>query len=207
MGQSRLSKWAKIDCQSGPNRVVKTNYHIAFEDRFYSVPYTLLKQEVEVRATPAILEIFHRGQRIASHVRGGQKYGASTQPEHMPEAHKRHTEWSPERLLAWVEASSSAMKEVAEAILRSRPHPEQGFRACLGLLRLSETYGTGRAEAACKKALALCAPNYKSVKAILQNGMDRLPDKPEPTPSLPVEHDNIRGAHYYAASPSEPNEA
>ena len=123
----------------------------------------------------------------------------------MPEAHKRHAEWSPERLLAWVEKSGSAMKEVAEAILRSRAHPEQGFRACL--LRLSETYGSHRAEAACKKALALCAPNYKSVKAILQNGMDRLPDKPPEAPVLPVEHDNIRGAQYYCGSTSEPRQA
>jgi transposase len=186
---------------------VNLDYHIAFEDRFYSVPYTFLKQEVEVRATSALLEIFQGGQRIASHVRGGQKYGASTQPEHMPQAHKRQAEWSSERILAWVEKSGSAMKEVAEAILKSRPHPEQGFRACLGLLRLSETYGTQRAEAACKKALALCAPNYKSVKAILQNGMDRLPDKPAEAPSLPVEHDNIRGSHYYTGHPSEPNQA
>ena len=186
---------------------VHLDYHIPFEDRFYSVPYTLLKQEVEVRVTPAIVEIFHRGQRVASHVRGGQKYGASTQPEHMPEAHKRHAEWSPERILAWVEKSASALKEVAEAILKSRPHPEQGFRACLGLLRLSETYGSQRAEAACKKALALCAPNYKSVKAILQNGMDRLPDKPQQAPSLTVEHDNIRGAQYYADSTPEPHQA
>lgn len=186
---------------------VHLDYHIAFEDRFYSVPYTLLKQEVEVRATPALLEIFHNGQRIASHVRVGQKYGASTQPEHMPENHKRHAEWSPERILVWVQKSGSAMKEVAEAILRSRAHPEQGFRACLGLLRLSETYGEQRAEAACKKALALCAPNYKSVKAILQNGMDRLPDKTQEAQVPSVEHDNIRGAHYYAASPSEPKQA
>lgn len=186
---------------------VHIDYHIAFEERFYSVPYTLLKQEVEVRATPAILEIFHNGQRIASHVRVTHKYAASTQPEHMPEAHKRHAEWSPARILAWVEQSSSAMKEVAEVILRSRPHPEQGVRACLGLLRLSETYGTQRVEAACKKALALCAPTYKSVKAILQNGMDRLPDKPPEAPSLSVEHDNIRGAQYYTDSPPEAHEA
>jgi transposase len=186
---------------------VNIDYHIVFDYRYYSVPYALLQQEVEVRATPTILEIFHRGQRVASHLRKAQKYGVSTHPEHMPEAHRRHAEWSSERLLACVAKSGPAMKEVAEAILHSRAHPEQGFRACLGLIRLSESYGTQRAEAACKKALALCAPNYKSVKAILQNGMDLLPDKPVEAPVRPVEHDNIRGPQYYACGASETHEA
>ena len=186
---------------------VNVDYHIAYDLRYYSVPYALLGQEVDVRAAAEIIEIFHRGERVASHIRIAQKYGASTYLEHMPEAHRRHAEWTPERILAWVEKSGPALKEVAAAILASRPHPEQGFRACLGLLRLSDSFGVLRAEAACRKALAICAPNYKSVKAILQNGMDRLPDKPEQPQVLPVEHDNIRGAQYYACDPSEPREA
>ena len=186
---------------------VNIDYHIAYDSRYYSVPYTLLKKEVELRVTAEIIEVYHSGQRVASHIRVTQKYGASTHKEHMPEAHKRHAEWTSERILFWVEKSGSSMKEVAQAILESRAHPEQGFRACLGLIRLSDSFGVERAEAACRKALAISAPTYRSVKAILQNGMDRLPDKPEDPRSLPVEHDNIRGAQYYASGASDLKEA
>ena len=125
----------------------------------------------------------------------------------MPEAHKRHAEWTSERILSWVEKSGSSMKEVAQAILESRVHPEQGFRACLGLIRLSDSFGAERAEAACRKALAISAPTYRSVKAILKNGMDRLPNKSEEPRLPPVEHDNIRGAQYYASGASDLKES
>ena len=176
---------------------VNLDYHIAVDDRCYSVPYQLLKKEVEVRLSGAIVEIYLKGERIASHVVAEAKYGRSTQEAHMPETHKEYAGWSPARLAAWVAKTGPSTSQVGEAILQSRAHPEQGYRSCLGLIRLSSAYGAERTEVACRKALAMHSPSYKSVKAILANSMDRLPDKPAEIPAPPVNHQNIRGADYY----------
>lgn len=115
----------------------------------------------------------------------------------MPEGHRAHAEWTPGRVMRWVGKAGEATAEMAERIIASRPHPEQGFRACMGIKRLGETYGTDRLEAACKRALAIQSPSYRSVKSILKNGLDR---KPLTTPSCeapPIEHENVRGADYY----------
>lgn len=180
---------------------VHIDYHIAVDDRFYSVPYTLLKQEVEVRRSGAIVEIFHKGERIASHTVVTPKYGHSTQNAHMPESHKQYAGWTPERLLAWMVNTGPCTREVGETILAGHAHPQQGFRSCLGLIRLSNSYGAERTEAACRKALAMHAANYKVVKTILANNVDKQPDKPIEAAVPPVEHQNIRGADYYRASP------
>jgi len=180
---------------------VHIDYHIALEDRYYSVPYQLLKQEVEVRQGGQIIEIFHKGVRVASHTRIAQKYARSTQDEHMPAAHKEYAGWTPARLVAWLEKTGSCTRQVGESILAGHAHPQQGFRSCLGLLRLSNHYGTERLEAACRKALAIHSPCYKSVKALLQNHMDQLPDQPDQPQRSPVEHPNIRGADYYRSRP------
>jgi transposase len=179
---------------------VHIDYHIAVNDRFYSVPYTLLKQEVEVRRSGAIVEIYHKGERIASHTVVTAKYGRNTQNAHMPESHKEQAGWTPARMLDWVAKSGPCTRQVGENILSSHAHPQQGFRSCLGLIRLSNSYGVERTEAACRKALAIHAPNYKVVKTILANNADKQPDKPIEATVPPVEHQNIRGADYYRAA-------
>lgn len=181
---------------------VNLDYHITVDDRYYSVPYRFVKLEVEVRLSAAIVEIYHRGERIASHTLVAAKYGCSTQEAHRPESHKAYAEWTPARLLDWVAKSSPCTRQVGERLLSTPAHPQQGFRSCLGLLRLCNRYGVERTEAACRKALAIHAVNYKSVKALLENNMDKLPDPPLEVPVPPVQHANIRGADYYRA-PSE----
>jgi transposase len=176
---------------------VHIDYHVTVDNRLYSVPYTLLKQEVEIRRSQAIVEIFHKGERVASHPVVAAKYGRSTQEAHMPLSHKEYAGWTPERMLAWVANTGPCTRQVGEVILSRYPHPQLGFRSCLGLIRLSESYGAERTEAACGKALAMHSANYKTVKTILVNNVDKLPDKPMEAP--PVEHQNIRGAEYYRA--------
>jgi len=180
---------------------VHIDYHIAVDDRYYSVPYTLIKQEVEVRRSQAIVEIFYKGERVASHTIVAAKYSRSTQEAHMPLSHREYAGWTPERMLAWVANTGPCTRQVGEAILSRYPQPQLGFRSCLGLIRLSESYGAERMEAACRKALAMHSANYKTVKTILANNIDKLPDKPVEAPVPPVEHHNIRGADYYRAAP------
>jgi transposase len=179
---------------------VHIDYHIAVDDRFYSVPYTLLKQEVEVRLSGAVVEIYRKGERIASHTVVTPKYGRSTQDAHMPESHKQYAGWTPQRLLAWVENTGPYTRQVGESILSGHAHPQLGLRSCLGLIRLSNSYGAERMEAACRKAIAMHAPNYKVVKTILANNVDKQPDKPIEAPVASVEHQNIRGADYYCSA-------
>lgn len=176
---------------------VSVDYHVSIDERFYSVPYRLLKLQVDARTSGNVVEIFHKGQRVASHARLTKKYGYSTQNEHMPDSHKTYAEWTPERVNVWLQQIGESTRKVGEAILASRPHPQQGFRACFGLVRLSEAYGAERVEAACRKAIAICSPSYTSVKAILKNNMDRLPDRPSEPETSPIEHSNVRGSLYY----------
>lgn len=177
---------------------VHLDYHIAHDDRFYSVPYTLLKQEVEVREAGNILEIFHKGERVASHPRQLHKYTRSTQIEHMPAAHQEVTRWSRTHLLERASRCGPQTLAVAEAILSRSEHPELGYRSCLGLLRLSEKHGNPQMEAACQQALCLGATSYQGVKALLDTPTNTA-GAPPVVPDLPsVRHDNIRGASYYA---------
>ena len=178
------------------------DYHVEFDHHYYSAPYQLVRQEVEVRATTSVVEVFHRGRRVASHRREHGRRRFITDPEHMPAAHRAHLEWTPSRLVAWAAKVSPAVAEVADTILRTRPHPEHGYRACLGLMRLVRTYGEERVTAACERALAINGVSYRSVESILKNGLDRVPLSPTrltvvATP--PVAHENLRGADYYRA--------
>jgi len=176
---------------------VNLDYHVRADDHYYSVPYRLVKQEVHVRLTVTAVEIFHNGGRVASHLRSHQKHRHTTKKEHMPEGHRAHAEWTPERVIRWVGRAGEATAEVAERIIASRAHPEQGFRACMGIKRLGETYGPDRLEAACQRALAIQSPSYRSVKSILENGLDRKPlNAPSPEPPA-IAHENVRGADYY----------
>ncbi len=176
---------------------VHLDYHIAHDDRFYSVPYTLLQQEVEVREAGQVIEIFHKGERVASHARRLHKYTRSTHDEHMPAAHQEVTRWSRAHLLERASRCGPQTLAVAEAILSRSEHPELGYRSCLGLLRLSEKHGNKQMEAACQQALCLGATSYQGVKALLGT-LANTPAPPVAPDLPPVRHDNIRGANYYA---------
>jgi transposase len=178
---------------------VNIDYHIDVDHHLYSVPHPLVHSVVEVCLTAATVEVYHRGQRVWVHVRQARP-GYSTVPEHMPKSHRAHLEWTPTRLIRWGASLGPSVGHLAEAILESRPHPEQGYRSCLGLMRLAKRHGPERLDAACARALAAGARSYKHVESILKHGLDRLPlDAPAEaaSPSARV-HDNVRGAAYYA---------
>jgi len=176
---------------------VSLDYHVRADDHCYSVPYRLVKEEVQVRLTITAVEIFHNGLRVASHLRSHKKHRHTTKNEHMPESHRAHAEWTPERVIRWVGKAGEATAEVAEKIIASRAHPQQGFRACMGIKRLGETYGVDRLEAACRRALAIQSPSYRSVKSILKNDLDKKPLATQSSAPPPIEHENVRGADYY----------
>jgi len=177
---------------------VNIDYHIEVRaDRhYYSVPYRLVGESLDVRLSAATVELFHRHRRVASHLRSHTP-GYSTDPAHMPESHRRHAAWTPGRIVAWAARTGPATAKLAEAILAARPHPEQGFRSCLGIVRLGERYGTERLEAACERALAVRAHSYRSVESILRAGLDRQPLPAERPARAHPSHDNLRGPDYY----------
>jgi transposase len=147
------------------------------------------------------LEIFHRGQRVTSHARSHQHYQATTNPEHRPKSHQQHLAWPPSRLLGWAQTVGPATVRLFAAILESKPHPEMGYRSCLGILRLGQRYSSARLEAAAARAVSTGACSYRSVKSILEHALDRQPLE-APVTKPPLEHDNIRGACYFDFSES-----
>ena len=188
----QLARWTR--CR------VNIDYHVEVAHHVYSVPYQLVGVEMEARYTASVVEIYYKGKRLDSHARR-YDHQPSTKPEHMPSSHRAHAEWTPSRLIHWAEKTGPAAGRVVAGILRSRPHPEQGYRACLGLMRLGRRYGNERLEAACARAEQLRSYSYRTVKNILASAQDRLPfeaDSPAPPPS--PSHQNIRGAEYYAAA-------
>jgi transposase len=176
---------------------VNIDYHIAFNGNLYSVPYTLVQERVEVRATPTTIEIFHKGQRIASHVRGHGREQVFTQREHRPKSHQAHLEWTPSRMVHWAEQIGPHTARLFARILAEKPHPEMGYRSCLGIIRLAERYSAARMEAAADRALLAGACRYQSVKSILKNSLDQQPLSASPALPPPPAHDNIRGAEYF----------
>ncbi len=185
--------------QYGEWRAARVNidYHIEFDRHCYSVPYQLTGQAVELRASAATVEIFHRGVRVASHARSHVPHQATTVAEHRPRSHQKHLEWTPSRLIQWAAGVGPATAGVVERILASKPHPEMGFRSCLGILRLAKQYSSERMEAAARRALAFNACSYQSLKSMLERGLDRIPAEPIPPSRPAVEHDNLRGADYF----------
>ncbi|MCP4006158.1 MAG: IS21 family transposase [bacterium] len=176
---------------------VNIDYHVQLGTHFYSVPYALVRERVEIRATVLTVEVFHRGQRVGTHVRKDDP-GFSTTAAHMPKAHRKHLEWTPSRLIHWGSTIGPQTRTLVAAILEERRHPEQGYRSCLGILRLAKQYGHDRLESACKRAVAVHARSYRHVHSILKHGLDQVElEIEEPNPAKRPGHRNVRGANYY----------
>jgi transposase len=175
---------------------VHIDYHIEVDGHFYSVPCQLVRKQVEVRLRAQTMEVLYKGNRIATHRRSYEKGRFTTLPEHRPEKHKKYYEWTPSRIIQWAEKTGPETAAVVEHILTSRAHPEQGYRSCLGIFSLAKKYSQERVEAACRRAVAIKSYSYKSVKSILDTGVDQqtLPEQKEVEP---IEHENIRGEGYY----------
>lgn len=179
---------------------VHIDYHVELCGHFYSVPYSFVGKLVRIRATATTVEVLFDSQRIASHVRSQVRGRHTTDPAHMPKAHQKHAEWSPGRILNFAATIGPHTASLCRAILEDRRHPEQGYRSCLGLCRLGSRYDKERVEAACARAYAAGARSYKSVQAILEHGLDRVPVSPSHAPQKKesyVEHENLRGPDYY----------
>jgi transposase len=178
------------------------DYHIAVENHYYSVPHPLVHKQVDVRLAASTVEVFHDGRRVAAHPRNRRNGGFTTDPSHRSKAHQEYLEWTPSRLISWAEKTGPHTAAVVAHIMEAKPHPEQGYRACLGLLRLGKRYSPERLEAACRRALSIGGATYGSVQSILKTGRDRLPleDEEQTTLTLPQEHENVRGSDYYTSS-------
>ena len=175
---------------------VNIDYHIDSDRHYYSVPYQLVGQRVDVRTGASTVEVFHSGRRVASHLRSFVPGRHTTDPAHMPDSHRRHAEWTPSRVIAWAEKTGPNTAALAKEIMAARAHPEQGYRSCLGIIRLGERYGAERLEAACARALAARALSYRSVESILSHGLDSQPLGAGPVRSH-RRHQNLRGPEYY----------
>jgi transposase len=180
------------------NVTVNIDYHIDYEGHYYSAPHALVHEKVDARATATTVELYLRGERITSHLRSYVRGKHTTKPEHMPKAHQKHLEWSPSRILRWASTIGPQTNALCATILNERRHPEQGYRSCLGLLRLGKKYGPERLELACARALAVGARSYRHVESILSHGLDQLElpeqsDKEQPR----RHHENVRGPGYY----------
>ena len=173
---------------------VSLDYHVEIAKHFYSVPFQLLRAEVEARITAKAVEVFHRGKLVAAHVRSLRPHRPTTLAEHMPSSHRRYRDWTHERILREGVAVGDDTAALLEVILRSRPHPEQGFRSCIGILGLSKRYGAERLDGACARALALGTRSYASVSTILKNAQEQKAARGDPPGLL---HENIRGPGYY----------
>jgi len=177
---------------------VNLDYHIEFDHHYYSAPFTLIHEVLDVRATATSVELFLHRRRIASHARSHQRARHTTIAEHMPKAHQRHAEWTPARVLNWAAKVGPNVTTLVGAILEERKHPEHGYRSCLGILRLGKRFGEARLDAACRRAHEAGARSYRSVESILKRGLDRVPSTESSTASTTtVDHENIRGPDYY----------
>jgi len=178
---------------------VNIDYHIVIDHHYYSIPYQLTRQQVEVRLTPTTVEALFKNRRVASHPRSYRKGAYTTLKEHMPTAHQQYLDWTPSRIIGWAKQMGPHTEKLVTQILENKPHPQQGFRACLGIFRLGKQYSKERLEAACAYALSIRGFFYKSVESILKHGLDQKnilgPQTQEEL--LPLSHPNIRGKEYY----------
>ncbi len=176
---------------------VNIDYHIDIDGHYYSVPYQLVKQQVDVRITQTTVEVLFKNKRVAAHAYNPRRGSHTTMTEHMPKSHQKYLEWTPSRLVHWAGQNGSMTKALVICILESKNHPEQGFRSCLGIMRLAKKYSSERLEAACARALAIKAYNYKSVESILKSKLDAQALPAPVTVGNPILHENLRGKDYY----------
>jgi transposase len=175
---------------------VNIDYHFEIYGEYYSAPYVLVHEELEVRYTSRTVEALYKGRRVASHIKSNRPGHYETVKEHMPKSHQEHLEWTPSKMIAYAKAIGPKTAEFVTRVLESRRFPEQGYRSCLGVIRLAKSYPKERIEAACQRAMAIGALAYKSVNTILKNKMDLKPIVAQ-TPSLNIKHENIRGGDYF----------
>ncbi len=183
------------------------DYHIEWDDHYYSVPYQLAKRNVDTRITATTVEIFHDGKRVAVHPRSRLKFQPTTTPEHMPAVHRNWMAWTPQRIINWAAKAGKNVAAYVDRLMGVRQHPEQGFRSALGIIRMGKKVGDSRLDAACHRALLIGGETYRCVARILEHGLDRLPS-PEKSPTIPaIQHENLRGPGYYANENGEKNDA
>lgn len=202
--KSALNPLPEVPYEYAEWRKVRANldYHVEFDGHYYSVPHQLFKKQLEIRATAETVECLREGRRVASHRRSFVRGGHTTLPEHMPSSHRRYADWTPSRMIEWASQMGPYTGKLVGLILESRPHPEQGFRSAIGIMRLAKSYGPERVEAACERALSIKARSYRSVKSILEN---KLEGKVQPAKEeVPIEHANVRGPAYYGREVSLP---
>lgn len=177
---------------------VNLDYHVLVDWHNYSVPYVLRGEKLDIRLTATTVECFHRGRRVASHVRSHIRYGYTTVKEHMPTSHQEYLEWPPSRLVRWAATIGPNTEIVVDRILAEKAHPVQGYKRCFGILGLSKKFGRDRLEAASTRALAINSLNYQSIHSILKTSSDKRPLRKQPVQEvLPLEHENIRGSKYF----------
>ena len=176
---------------------VNIDYHVAVDHNLYSVPHSLIGRELDVRLTARSVEVFNRGHRVAIHQRAFGRGRVTTEPSHRPASHQKHLEWTPERMIRWAETVGPDTGKLVKTILERRPHPEQGYRSCLGIIRLGKAYSAERVEAAAARALACDGISYKSMNSILKNGLDQVPLSDEAPPEALPAHRNVRGPGYF----------
>lgn len=172
---------------------VHLDYHVEFERRYYSAPYALVGKTVELRITERAVEILHRGQRVAAHLRGERKGQFTTDAAHRPASHQSVIELSHERLLRHAEAIGEATAAVIRGQADRRKHRDETLRTSMGILRLAKDFSPDELEAACRRALWHKTLSYSAVHALL-----KAPVPQQPLPLPPIAHDNLRGPDYYA---------
>jgi len=175
---------------------VNIDYHVEVAHHYYCVPHALVGRQLDVRLTATPVECIYRGQRVASHVRSPLRGRHTTADEHMPEKHRKMGQWSPERFIRWAGTIAPDTAALIDNVLRSRRHPQQAFRSCLGILRLASSDGEDRLEAAAGRALALGSNRYRSVESVLKHRLDERPSE-QIELGLAIEHNNLRAASYY----------
>lgn len=188
------------------NKKPGIDYHLDIEGHYYSVPHDMRDEKFDARVSTGVVEIWLRGKRVVSHQQSHKKGRHTTDPAHMPASHRAHAEWSPSRLIRWATKVGPETATLVAEIIRDRPHPEQGYRSCLGIMRLAKQYGNERLESACARAVLVKARSYKHVAAILKNGIDRLPrpaERKAANTNTTLVHGNVRGPDYYKQG--EPN--
>ena len=190
-GRYVLAEWSKAK--------VNIDYHVEVDRHFYSVPSALVGAELDVRLAPDTVEVFHKRRRVATHCRSRQVGVHTTIDAHMPAAHRAHAKWSPSRLINWARSIGPATGQLISDVLHTRRHPEQGYRTCLGILRLAKRYTKPRLEAACARALLIRVRRVRQIEGILKAGLDQMggAGMPAPEPMPVIKHDNIRGSDYY----------